>query len=244
MKVSDYSIAEQTALRNIVCPDASDDHINYYLRVCKAQGVDPFSGLLYMTVRTNKGKLKPVVVASIDGARSKASRTEGYAGSDEPVYDSEEGEHPRWCRVTVYRMTRGTKCAFTAKIRWEEFKPAPPNDFQWKSKPYHMLAKCAEMSALRKAFPDVVPAGNEEEYTEETSEPEKKVEDAVASTSPLTAKWQNAVKAMAPYGITSEAMLAKVGKKAPKDIVAEDLEKLFVWYEELQRDAIPPPEML
>lgn len=61
---------------------------------------------------------------------------------------------------------------------------------------------------------------------------------------PLTAKWLNAVKAMEPYKITPSEMLKKVGKKAPKDIVAEDIEKLFIWYEELQKDEIPPPEVL
>ncbi len=239
--LADLSKEEQASLRDVVCQDCSDAHINYYLQVCASQSVNPFSGQLYLTVRSTKGKLRPIVASSIDGARAKASRCDGYAGSDEPEYDSEDQPTPKWCRSTVYRMVHGERCPFTSKLRWEEFKPAPPNDFQWKAKPYHMLAKCAEMASLRKAFPEAVQSGGEEEYTDEsgTESVGKKAEDATSAPVPLAARWANALSAFKPYSVDEKALLAYVKKSQVKDLTAEDFDTLHHWYEELQREVTP-----
>lgn len=233
--LAEYSAAEQHALRNEVCPEADDNQINYFLRVCHAKGVDPFSGLLYMQLRRNSktGKTKAAVSATIDGARSAASRTGKYAGSDEPEYDSEESKTPKWCRVTVYRMVGDAKCAYSAKCRWDEFVPAAPNDFQWRGKPYHMLGKVTEMQALRKAFPELVSGAGEDDY-------EVEVEDAPAAekeapkVSPV--EWMNAVNAFAKLAKSSTDLLAHVKKEAITDLTPEDMDTLRAWYDELTRE--------
>jgi phage recombination protein Bet len=234
--LAEYSPPEQSALRNEICRDAPDVKIDYYLRVCDGQQVDPFSGLLYLTKRTSQGKDKWSVNASVDGSRLKASRTGQYAGSDEPVYDSEDGPHPKWCRVTVYRAVNGVRYAFTAKCRWEEFKPNAPNDFQWKGKPYHMLAKVTEVQALRKGFPDVVPASGEDEEDAVINEdvtPE--TQRAKEERAGLAVQWLNAVAAFKVFGKTEADLLAKIGAANKEAVTPENTETLRLWYEELQR---------
>ncbi len=60
---------------------------------------------------------------------------------------------PRSATVTVYRLTQGSRFAYTATARWEEYCPAAGADHMWRKMPHTMLAKCAEALALRKAFP-------------------------------------------------------------------------------------------
>lgn len=230
--LADYSAPEQAALRTEICPEASDDQINYFLRVCEARNVEPFSGLLYMQRRQSKGKWKCSVQPTVDGSRASAARTDQYAGSDEPEFDSEDAEHPKWCKVTVYRMQRGMRCAYTAKCRWREFVPQAPNDFQWRGKPYHMLAKVTEVQALRKAFPESVSAAGEDDHED------------IAETAPvvtperagLAVQWQKAVQAFAPFKKSEADMLAhlKIAKK--EDATEDHMESLQVWYLELSKD--------
>lgn len=232
--LAEYSLPEQTALRTTVCPEATDDQINYFLRVCHARSVDPFSGLLYMQLRQSKGKVKAGVSPTIDGARAAASRTGYYAGSDEAEYDAETERYPKWCRVTVYRMNKSERCAYTAKCRWEEFKPKPPNDFQWNDRPYHMLAKCTEMQALRKAFPELVSGANEEDYEVET-EPTPVDQAKQAEAARLAVEWSNAVKAFEPLGKKEADMLAMLGVTRG-DLTGEHMDILRQKYEEFIRE--------
>ncbi len=239
--LSDYSQTEQNALRNEVCPKANDDHINYFLRVCEAKGVDPFSGLLYLQIRMNKGAAKAGVSPTIDGARAAAARTGAYAGSDEPEYDNEESKAPRWCRVTVYRMVKDERCAFTAKVRWEEYKPSPPNDFQWNSKPYHMLGKCAEMLALRKGFPELVSGAGEDDYEIEAEPTQTQGDASQEAKVRLAVEWVKAVQAFAAIGQKEVDILAHLGKVTGSLVTKEQFNQdhidiLNTWYDVLQRD--------
>ncbi len=242
MHIGEFSKEQQVTLRTIVCPEASDPHINYYLQVCASRGIDPFSNLLYLQVRSNKGKLKPGVQSTIDGARAFASRSESYAGNDEVEYDTEDGANPNWAKATVYRTVKGMRCAFTAKIRWREFKPSAPNDFQWNAKPWHMLGKAAEMQALRKAFPEALVDTSEEE-TGVIAEGEPVVTPIrLAAPAPLLTQWKNAIGAFAEAKVSEAQMLAKLGIKSADDLTAEKIEALRAWYDELARDEPPPPE--
>lgn len=231
--LADYSAPEQAALRGEVCPDCTDDQVNYFLRVCDGKGVDPFSGLLYLQKRMTKGRAKCSVSPTIDGARSAAARTGFYAGSDEPEYDSEETKYPKWCRVTVYRIVKGERCAYTSKLRWEEFKPKPPNDFQWNDKPYHMLAKCAEMSSLRKAFPELVSGTGEDDY--DSGESDSEPQSNQAEKAKLAVEWSNAVKAFESLGKKEADLLAHI-KVTRDNLTSEHLDSLREWYETLIRD--------
>lgn len=235
--LADYTKSEQAALRTEICTDASDDQINYFLRVCEAKAVDPFSGLLYMQRRlvSKTGKWKCSIQPTVDGSRAAAARTGLYAGSDEPEVDNEDADHPTWCRVTVYRMVKGERCAYTAKCRWREFVPQAPNDFQWKARPYHMLAKVTEVQALRKAFPESVPAVGEDDYDDEVETDDKAKDKDQAEKARLAVEWSNAVKAFQAVKKTEADMLDKLGVLTKDKVTLEHMEQLRTWYEELTR---------
>jgi len=105
------------------------------------------------------GKLKReklTIQVSIDGYRAVAADTNGYAGSDDAVFVERDGK-PIQATVTVYRIVQGVRCPFTASARFDEYVQTNNKTGQvlgqWASKPFVMLAKCAEALALRKAFP-------------------------------------------------------------------------------------------
>lgn len=236
---ADYSKQDQEVLKEI-CPDASEVHFNYYLRVCDSKNISPFSGLMYLTLRSSKGKIKASVAPTVDGSRLSASRSGEYAGSDEPEYDSEDNKTPKWCRVTVYRMSGGERRAYTAKCRYDEMKPASGQDYMWNQKPYHMLAKVVEVQALRKAFPDYVyGAGDEEDNSEvfEDTVPDTanvSVEDAAQRDRIM--KFQIAVQAFSAFGFNEEQVMKELGISTRQEIKDEHLDALRTLYQEHKAD--------
>jgi len=65
---------------------------------------------------------------------------------------------PEWASVVVYRIVGGQRCAYHAKVFWEETyatmgKTDIPNEM-WAKRPRGQLDKCVEAAALRKAFPE------------------------------------------------------------------------------------------
>jgi hypothetical protein len=111
--------------------------------------VHPLDRLIHFTKRG--GRYTPIT--SIDFLRGRAHDTGEMAGSDDVQFDKDA----RTATVTVYRLTRGTRYAYSATARYGEYVPDPgPNgrgDVMWKRMPHVMLGKCAEALALRKAFP-------------------------------------------------------------------------------------------
>lgn len=147
----------------------SDADLQFYGLVCQRLQLDPFSKQIYAIQRKGKWTFQ----ISVDGLRAIADRTGQYAGSDEPLFDEgltefeceEKGRKmPTVCKVTVYKLVQGQKCAFVGVAKYSEFvttfydekkREHTPSE-TWKKMPYSMLAKCAESQALRKAFPQVV----------------------------------------------------------------------------------------
>lgn len=90
------------------------------------------------------------LVTSIDYSRKIGARS-GIVGMDAPVY-REEGGKVVSCAVTVKkRFPDGYIGEFTAE---PDFKEYSTGKNLWSSKPKTMIAKVAEMHALRKACPE------------------------------------------------------------------------------------------
>ena len=146
-------------LKRTVCKGSSNDEFDLFVAVCKSKKLDPFSQQICAVMRWNSDLQRKVMTiqTQIDGFRVIAERTGKYAGSDEPVYDTEDAKHPNKATVTVWKIVGNLHVSFTATARWDEYvamkKGGGPNVF-WANKPYLMLAKCAEALALRKAFPN------------------------------------------------------------------------------------------
>ena len=126
---------------------------------CQANKELGFSAIInqsHWISRAGKGGFQP----GIDGFRAIADRSGCYAGSSEPVfrgtiewpYKGGKRIVPEYAQVTVWKIVANHKGAFTGEARWVEFVPDENNAFMWAKMPRHMLAKCAEAQALRKAF--------------------------------------------------------------------------------------------
>jgi len=144
-----------TLVKNTINGDLNEEEFQLFMHDCKRQGVHPLDRLIHPTIRTDRktGVRKYTAITSIDLFRMRAEATGELAGNDDPVFSRKIGDAGFEAKVTVWRMVQGQRCPFTATARWSEYKPPPPNDFMWNTKPHVMLGKCAEALALRKAFP-------------------------------------------------------------------------------------------
>lgn len=121
-----------------------------------------------------------VIVVSREGQRALAERTKAYRPDERaPRFefgDKDEALNPAGlisAEVSVYKHAHGEWFPVTEVAYWEEYAPIseawegkgddrrPSGKFElqrgkdgWRKMPRIMLAKCAEMAALRKAFPD------------------------------------------------------------------------------------------
>lgn len=152
---------EQVGLiKRMIAKDASNDELQLFLHQCQRTGLDPFSKQIYAISRYSKeaGRKVMAIQVSIDGARLIAERTGKYDNQEGPFWCGDDGVWkdvwlsqgaPRAAKVLVYKV--GSNRATTGIAHWEEYHD--PRSSFWQSKPALMLAKCAEMLALRKAFP-------------------------------------------------------------------------------------------
>jgi hypothetical protein len=89
------------------------------------------------------------LVTSVDFARKQGMRS-GVVGESEPIYEEKDGKLVA-CTITVKRKIDGYIGEYTAKVYFDEYTTGRN---LWLSKPRTMLAKVAEMHALRKACPE------------------------------------------------------------------------------------------
>ncbi|MFA5284454.1 MAG: recombinase RecT [Smithellaceae bacterium] len=147
--------AEQKALvKSIVFPGCSDNEMALYLFECERRGVHPLDRVIFPISRNDSasGGKKLTFQCGIDFFRSEAADTGEYDGQDEPVFgDKNKDGFPEFATVSVYK--KGIDRPFTGTARWSEFYPGEKQGFMWRKMPFHMLSKCAEVLALRKAFP-------------------------------------------------------------------------------------------
>ncbi|MFH1630369.1 MAG: recombinase RecT [Pseudomonadota bacterium] len=144
---------QKQLVKSIVFPGCSDDEMRLYLFECERRGVHPLDRLIFPIKRADgEGGKRTTFQCSVDYLRAEAADTGEYDGQDEPEFgpDSTEG-HPLWASVAVYK--KGLSRPIKGTARWSEFYPGEKTGFMWRKMPFHMLAKCAEVLALRKAFP-------------------------------------------------------------------------------------------
>jgi len=148
-------------IKRTIAVGASNDELALFAAQCRRTGLDPFSRQINFVLRRSKAPngdwvQKASIMISIDGARLMAARTGLYQGSS-TVWCGDDG---KWMDVWLSEkapaaskvsVSRGGG-EFSGIALWREYG-APAQGPLWRSMPAHMLAKCAEMLALRKAFP-------------------------------------------------------------------------------------------
>ena len=159
--LSQFSPEEIDLLKQTICKGATDLELELFVATARRLELDPFLRQIHAVKRWDAQAQREVmsIQVGIDGYRAMAERTGEYAGIDEPVFDTEEGDHPGKATVTVYRWMNGQRVPFTASARYREYvqlkKDGHPNSM-WTKMPWSQCAKCAESLALRKAFPSTL----------------------------------------------------------------------------------------
>jgi len=167
-------------LKRTIAKGASDDELALFLAVAKRHRLDPFTRQLHLIPRWDKNLPNPdggkggfvrTIQVGIDGYRQMASRYPDFGSVSEAEYGpmgkdpTNKVMVPEWARVKVKK--RGMTEPSVGVAYWSEY--APPLDileaFMWRKMPRHMLAKCAEALALRKAHPDLADVYTTEEMS-------------------------------------------------------------------------------
>lgn len=158
MKHEPITDEKKELIKRTIATGATDNELKLFLYQCERTGLDPLAKQIYSIKR--QGKM--VTQIGIDGARLIAQRTGRYAGQDGPYWCGEDGiwkdvwlskEAPRAAKVNVYLV--GIERGTPGVAHWDEYAPLHNGKLaeMWTKMPALMLSKCAEMLALRKAFP-------------------------------------------------------------------------------------------
>jgi phage recombination protein Bet len=149
---------------------ASNDELALFIGQCSRTGLDPFARQIYGIFRKEKQGTrwveKMTIQTGIDGFRVVAQRSNAYGGQDGPFWQDADGQwHESWpkakglpsaAKVIARKVIGGQVVETPAIANFDEFAPRYPDGNLmglWPQMPAHMIAKCAEALALRKAFP-------------------------------------------------------------------------------------------
>lgn len=221
-----FSNDQKDVIKKTLMPKgASDAETALFLQYCIRTQLDPFARQIY----ASKIGDKLSILASIDGFRLIAERSQKYAGQTIPQFMNKNGEwsevwtsekeYPVACKVGVLRKDFNEPLYAIAK--WTSYAPYSNGKlgFMWSKMPEVMLAKVAEALALRKAFPNDLSGVYSADEMEQATDASKK-----ATQIQPDVKTENK-----PTLLTDEqfnAELQKVAGIEDKDQLATQLSKI------------------
>ncbi len=169
LKLNNIDSLTWKVLKSSIFPGAKNESIIAAVNYCKARSLDIMKKPVHIVpmyvedATTGEKGYRDVIMPGIAESRITADSTGLYAGQDEPVF-GEDIEFkgiiaPSFCKITVYKMVHGERCAFSHTEYFSEAvatKKSGDVNHMWSKRPRGQLAKCAEAGALRKAFPSAL----------------------------------------------------------------------------------------
>lgn len=219
-------------------PDAPVGVIEAFLMQCSRTQLDPAARQIYAIERGGKWSVE----ISIDGFRLIADRTGLYRGKKPTQWCGPDGEWrdvwlspepPAAAKVAVMRdgfeeplVAVATYAGYCPRDNKSgELKPSG----QWTNNSSNQLAKCAEMLALRQAFPNELSGLYGTEEMQQAASPQQAAErPAVRQERPTDEPWAETVAA--PVRVASKDWAAALA-------VASDVEQLRAVYGEVEAAA-------
>jgi phage recombination protein Bet len=159
-RVEMFTPEDVDLIKRTVATKANDTEFKLFMHICQHRRLNPLLKQVYFTKYkdNSSNEDKMAIVTSVDGFRLTAQRTGQYAGQVGPFWCGPDGKwldvwtgkgQPFAAKVGV--LIRGNAEPIWGIALWSEFGNTRN---KWKTMPAHMLAKCAETHALRKAFPE------------------------------------------------------------------------------------------
>ncbi|MGD9713485.1 MAG: phage recombination protein Bet [Thermomicrobiales bacterium] len=152
-------------LKRTIAKGATDDELELALTMSATWGLDPFAKQIAFVKRWDSSEERHVmsIQPTIDGARLLAQRSGKYGGQLGPWWCGKDGV---WVEVWLEDGPPAAAKVGVINKDWEKplFAVAKFSSYcarnkqgqpvaLWRSMPELMIAKCAEMLALRRAFP-------------------------------------------------------------------------------------------
>ncbi|MAD35248.1 MAG: hypothetical protein CMO30_08875 [Tistrella sp.] len=158
-----FDIDKWRLLKRQVFPSATDPEVVLFaLARCKNEQLNPFTKPFAIIPIYDKSlkRYVDILCDTIGYYRIRAHRTGVYVGKSEaqfgPIVDlgneKEPIRGPEWAMVTVRRSVGSVVGEWSEKLYLAETRA---KNKMWRERPHFMLAKCAEASALRAAFPEL-----------------------------------------------------------------------------------------
>lgn len=174
LAISDYSAEQIALIKNTVAQGATDLELGMFLELAKATGLNPFKKEIwfiktksYTNKRGERVEGRAQIMTGIDGFFRIANSNPHFDGIEHaygpdieiPISSEKSGVKsivvPEWVESAVYRKDRNRP--ERRRAYWKEYaQDVVTYSGQlslWGQKPRVMLEKCADATALRKAFP-------------------------------------------------------------------------------------------
>jgi phage recombination protein Bet len=163
-----WTDVQRAALAQLKLQDAPEADLAVFLHHCQRTGLDPFARQIYMIARWDSQLKREIytIQTGIDGFRSIAETHPQYDGQIGPQWCGPDGSWtdvwlkagpPTAARVGIVRKDRREPIWGVALFQEYAGTVKSGDGYKlnsmWRTKPAHMIAKCAEALGLRKAFP-------------------------------------------------------------------------------------------
>ena len=148
-------------IKNVICPGATDKEITMFLELCKAQRLNPFIKDAYLV---KYGNSPASMITGKEVFTKRANANKDFDGMEHGVvYMDKNGNVNKRPGAAIYKMAgeillggwaavylKSKSRPVYAELSLEEYSTGKSN---WAKMPGVMINKCAQVAALRLAFP-------------------------------------------------------------------------------------------